>query len=577
MAEKTIFCSDSNAAHFATFSDATSTAAEDATAVKPSSLSLHEVNKPSTEEAFHESHNFSQQEPQTTQRPQHLLPPPYPFLPSPLDFSPQEIPFFLNYPSSNSNNVFNNNNISSFNNMNNVFNNNNNIEQQLKKLNLSPNSDEMKSVKNSLNNSNSNNNSNVDINSLFFNKSEATASFNNNNNNFNNLPSDPESRDLFAKLQQQRYINTDYNVYDQSANMPTTTTPYNNNQLSDALLMKLRQQQQLQQQSLLDFNMANIKGGARPPLATATGNSNNNNNPAYNLNQDAVTKLYLSEFLKGCNMGRGGFGTNHIECYSRKVFVGGLPPDSDENEITASFRQFGPLIIDWPHKAETKTAFPPKGYCFLLFQDEMSVQRLMEACMEEEGKFYWCISSTSTKDKPARRVQIRPWCLVDSDFLMDASQPLDLRKTIFVGGVPRPLRAVELALSMEQLYGGVCYAGIDTDPELKYPKGAGRVSFSRQQSYIAAISARFVQLQFGDIDKRVEVKPYVLDDQLCDECQGQKSAGKSAPYFCANVACLQYYCENCWVQIHSRAGREMHKPLVKEGADRPKCIPPFKW
>ena len=56
---------------------------------------------------------------------------------------------------------------------------------------------------------------------------------------------------------------------------------------------------------------------------------------------------------------------------------------------------------------------------------------------------------------------------------------------------------------MDRLYGGVCYAGIDTDPELKYPKGAGRVAFSNQQSYIAAISARFVQLQHGEIDKRV--------------------------------------------------------------------------
>jgi len=56
---------------------------------------------------------------------------------------------------------------------------------------------------------------------------------------------------------------------------------------------------------------------------------------------------------------------------------------------------------------------------------------------------------------------------------------------------------------MDRLYGAVCYAGIDTDPELRYPKGAGRVAFSNQQSYIAAISARFVQLQHGEIDKRV--------------------------------------------------------------------------
>ena len=31
------------------------------------------------------------------------------------------------------------------------------------------------------------------------------------------------------------------------------------------------------------------------------------------------------------------------------------------DEIQASFRQFGPLVVDWPHKAECKSYFPPKG------------------------------------------------------------------------------------------------------------------------------------------------------------------------------------------------------------------------
>nr|XP_027195869.1 cytoplasmic polyadenylation element-binding protein 4-like [Dermatophagoides pteronyssinus] len=265
--------------------------------------------------------------------------------------------------------------------------------------------------------------------------------------------------------------------------------------------------------------------------------------------------------------------TDPNERFSRKVFVGGLPPDIDEEEITASFRRFGHLVVDWPHKAESKSYFPPKGYAFLLFQDESSVQSLIDCCIEEEDKLYLCVSSPTMKDKP---VQIRPWRLSDADYVLDASMPLDPRKTVFVGGVPRPLKAVELAMIMDRLYGGVCYAGIDTDPELKYPKGAGRVAFSNQQSYIAAISARFVQLQHADIEKRVEVKPYVLDDQICDECQGARCNGKYAPYFCANITCLQYYCENCWATIHSRPGREFHKPLVKEGADRPRAIP-FRW
>ncbi|KAI5705812.1 hypothetical protein M8J75_001995 [Diaphorina citri] len=266
-------------------------------------------------------------------------------------------------------------------------------------------------------------------------------------------------------------------------------------------------------------------------------------------------------------------GSDNGERFSRKVFVGGLPPDIDEEEITASFRRFGPLVVDWPHKAESKSYFPPKGYAFLLFQDESSVQQLIDACIVDEDKCYLCVSSPTIKDKP---VQIRPWKLTDADFVLDASMPLDPRKTVFVGGVPRPLKALELAMIMDRLYGGVCYAGIDTDPELKYPKGAGRVAFASQASYIAAISARFVQLQHGEIDKRVEVKPYVLDDQMCDECQGVRCGGKFAPFFCANVCCLQYYCEHCWATIHSKPGREFHKPLVKEGADRPRTVP-FRW
>lgn len=30
-------------------------------------------------------------------------------------------------------------------------------------------------------------------------------------------------------------------------------------------------------------------------------------------------------------------------------------------EITTAFRRFGALVVDWPHKAESKSYFPPKG------------------------------------------------------------------------------------------------------------------------------------------------------------------------------------------------------------------------
>ena len=86
-----------------------------------------------------------------------------------------------------------------------------------------------------------------------------------------------------------------------------------------------------------------------------------------------------------------------------------------------------------------------KGHKFLnslslvsQFQDESSVQQLIESCIQDEDKLYLCVSSPTIKDKP---VQIRPWKLSDADFVLDATLPLDPRKTVFVGGVPRPLKA----------------------------------------------------------------------------------------------------------------------------------------
>ncbi|GMS91442.1 hypothetical protein PENTCL1PPCAC_13617, partial [Pristionchus entomophagus] len=252
------------------------------------------------------------------------------------------------------------------------------------------------------------------------------------------------------------------------------------------------------------------------------------------------------------------------EVYSRKVFVGGLPVDVDEDELLLTFSPFGHLTIDWPNKlmhmqgSSPDRSYPHKGYVFLIFQYEMSVRKLVEACHCEEEKLFFCISSTMN---PQKMVQIRPWKLADADYIVDVNIPINPRRVIFVGGVPRPIRAVELAHIMDKLYGSVVCAGIDTDLEYKYPKGAGRVAFTNECSFIRAITDRYAQLSHGE-RVRVEMKPYVLDDQPCDECDG--NAARHAPFFCPHLECLQYYCESCWTELHACPTREHHKPLVKE-------------
>lgn len=39
------------------------------------------------------------------------------------------------------------------------------------------------------------------------------------------------------------------------------------------------------------------------------------------------------------------------------------------------------------------------------------------------------------------QVQVRAWRLGDADWALEPNAPLDPRRTVFLGGVPRPLRA----------------------------------------------------------------------------------------------------------------------------------------
>uniref|UniRef100_F1KZM5 Cytoplasmic polyadenylation element-binding protein 1 n=2 Tax=Ascaris TaxID=6251 RepID=F1KZM5_ASCSU len=271
---------------------------------------------------------------------------------------------------------------------------------------------------------------------------------------------------------------------------------------------------------------------------------------------------------------------NSEEIFARKVFIGGLPFDINQAEIVSTFSQFGSMVVDWPYRSDTplkprsthpsQAARSLKGYVFIVFEEETSVQRLVRRCHKDGDDYYLLLSSPTMKNKP---VQIRPWRLADISYKLLDNMDLDSRRTVFIGGVPRPTKAGDLARLLERLYGCVCYAGIDIDPELKYPKGAARVTFATTAAFIAAINGRFVNIICGGITKRVEIKPYVMDEQMCDECYGARCSDKYATYFCGDVSCLQYFCEECWDQRHNSDKIYIaHKPLVRLG-DQIKLLP----
>jgi hypothetical protein len=109
---------------------------------------------------------------------------------------------------------------------------------------------------------------------------------------------------------------------------------------------------------------------------------------------------------------------------------------------------------------------------------------------------------------------------------------------------------------MNELFGGVVYAGIDID-KLKYPIGSGRVTFASQQNFMLAIRASFVDIKTSKFSKRVQIDPY-LEDVECCMCNEDKGI-----YFCRDFKCFNYYCAMCWSGQHAFDISREHKPLMR--------------
>lgn len=125
------------------------------------------------------------------------------------------------------------------------------------------------------------------------------------------------------------------------------------------------------------------------------------------------------------------------------------------------------------------------------------------------------------------QVQVIPWVISDSNYVRCPAQRLDPSKTVFVGALHGMLNAEALASIMNDLFGGVMYAGIDTDKH-KYPigefrrqsaadagssenvgtdcafSGSGRVTFNNQRSYLKAVCAAFVEIKTPKFTKKVK-------------------------------------------------------------------------
>ncbi|KAM3913573.1 cytoplasmic polyadenylation element-binding protein 1-B-like isoform 1-T1 [Leptodactylus fuscus] len=267
--------------------------------------------------------------------------------------------------------------------------------------------------------------------------------------------------------------------------------------------------------------------------------------------------------------------------YSCKVFVGGFLRDITETKLINTFQVFGALSVEWPGKDGKHPRCPPKGntrmvgaiffilalpacYVYLVFESKKSVKALLQACTQD------LLSQDGLSERyfkmPGRRmrrkeVQVIPWALADKNFVRSPSQRLHLSKTVFVGALHGMVNAEALASIMNDLFGGVVYAGIDTDKH-KYPIGSGRVTFNNRRSYLKAVNAAFVKIKTAKFTKKVQIDPY-LEDSVCQVCNSQPG-----PFFCRDQICFKYFCRSCWHWHHSIEILHHHCPLMRNQKSR---------
>ena len=94
--------------------------------------------------------------------------------------------------------------------------------------------------------------------------------------------------------------------------------------------------------------------------------------------------------------------SHNSKTLSNKVFLGGVPWDITEQNLIQAFRPFGSIRVEWPGGKDMSCV--PKGYLYIIFEQEKQVRSLLSACTQDfsysgSGSWYYKISSKRMRNK----------------------------------------------------------------------------------------------------------------------------------------------------------------------------------
>ena len=76
-----------------------------------------------------------------------------------------------------------------------------------------------------------------------------------------------------------------------------------------------------------------------------------------------------------------------------------MPWDISEQALVQAFAEFGDVRLEWPGRDYTA---PPKGYLYLVFEDEADVKALLAKCSQDyntKESYYYKIYSKRMRAK----------------------------------------------------------------------------------------------------------------------------------------------------------------------------------
>ena len=408
-------------------------------------------------------------------------------------------------------------------------------------------------------------------------------------------------------FQQQQYKMSDFNSAEY--------VPYSN--IADTNPVTNQHQQQ-QQRSITKYNSnatyssdKNNNGGYKSPSNSSNSSSNRSTNSYFSSSSSRSSSNSMHTEWCG-RLPPKIYAPNSV--YSRKVFLGGLPWDVNQSFLLCMLQQYGQVKLEIPGKdlkhprVSTKTQERnTPGYIYVIYENEASVQRLLANCRRSTKNggehFYYTISVPTFNSNnnnnnnggrqnnmvngggrmpwnsngngvvmsnvKAKEVEVIPWNQEDTSYVPQFDSvvlpsKIDSRSTIFVGALHGMLNAQGLAKVMNEVFGEVIHAGLDTD-KYKYPIGSGRVTFRHRSSYVKAIKSKFVSIKANQepndpspkFEKTIQIDPY-LEDAKCCKCQ------LKSQLFCRNELCLDYYCQVCWNCNHDKSRGGEHNGLSRQ-------------